>query len=161
MAVPTQLQTPYQLSSCTMPFLSPVHVMVKPPEHPIIDLSESSQDNALPQPLLSMMPSPFTQYTSPGVFSPSQSKVSQSLPTSTVMQSSCIVRSLRKVASMPGRKNILKWLDYDKIQTVNKDFLPPQFDGDVLFVLLPVGASTADYKARSMEGMDKRYNGHI
>ena len=62
---------------------------------------------------------------------------------------------------MPSRKNILKRLDYDSIKTVSVDFLPPQFDGDVLFVLPPVGTSAAHSKARSMEGMDKHYDGHI
>ena len=62
---------------------------------------------------------------------------------------------------MPGRKNILKRLDYDSIKNVSVDFLPPQFDGDVLFVLPPVGASAAHSQERSMEGMDKHYNGHI
>ena len=148
MAVSMHLQTPHRLSSCTMPPLSLVRVKVKPVEHSIIDLIESSEDNALPQPSLPMKPSPFTQYTSPSVFSPSQPRVSQSLPTSTATQSSCIVRSLRKVSSMPGRKNILKQLDYDKFQTVDVDFLPPQFDGDVLFVLPLVGASTPHSKAK-------------
>ena len=62
---------------------------------------------------------------------------------------------------MPSRKNILKRLDYDKIKTESVYFLPPQFDGDMLFVLPPIGASAAYSKARSMEGMDKHYNGHI
>ena len=108
-----------------------------------------------------MNPSPLIQYTSPGVCTPSRPRVSQSLPTSIATQSSCIVQSLRKVASMPSRKNILKQLDYDKIKTVSADFLPPQFDHDVLFVLPPIEASAAQSKARSMEGMNKRYDGHI
>ena len=62
---------------------------------------------------------------------------------------------------MPSRKNILKRLDYDSIKTVSVDFLPPEFDGDVLFVLPPVGPLAAHSKARSMEDMDKRYDGHM
>ena len=161
MAVPTQLQTPRQSSSCTMPIPSRVRVKVEPTEHPIIELLESSEDDALPQPSQPKKPSSFIEYTSPGVSSPYWPRVSKSLPISTTTQSSCIVWSLHKVASMPGRKNILKRLDYDNIKTVSKDFLPPQFDGDVLFVLTPVGALAAHSKARSMEGMDKRYDGHM
>ena len=62
---------------------------------------------------------------------------------------------------MPSRKNILKQLDYDNIKNVSVDFLPPQFDGDVLFFLPSVEASAAHSKARSMEGMDKLYNGRM
>ena len=59
---------------------------------------------------------------------------------------------------MPGCKNILKRLDYDKIKTMEVEFLPPTYGGDVLFVFLAVGTSTSHSKARSMFGMDKRYS---
>ena len=45
---------------------------------------------------------------------------------------------------MPGRKNILKRLDYDKIKTMDVEFLPPTYDGDVLFVL-PAMSSSSSY----------------
>ena len=91
MAVPKQLQTPRRSSSCIMPIPSQVRVKVEPTEHPIIDLSESSEDDTLPQPSQPKEPSSFTQYTSPGVSSLCRPRVSQSLPTSTATQSSCIV----------------------------------------------------------------------
>ena len=62
---------------------------------------------------------------------------------------------------MPGHKNILKRLDYNKIKTMEVEFLPPTYDGDVFFVLLAVGTSATHSKAKSMFGMDKRYDGHI
>ena len=62
---------------------------------------------------------------------------------------------------MPGRKNILKRLDYDKIKTMEVEFLPPTYDGDVLFVLPAMGSSSSHSKAKSMFGMDKRYDGHV
>ena len=62
---------------------------------------------------------------------------------------------------MPGSKNILKKLDYDILKIVKAEFLPPQFDGDVMFVLLPIGPRVVHSKARSMEGMNKRYDGHV
>ena len=94
MAVPTQLQTPRRSSSCTMPTPSRVRVKVEPTEHPIIDLSESTKDDTLPQPSQPKEPSSFTQFTSPDVSSPCRPRVSQSLPASTTTQSSCIVQSL-------------------------------------------------------------------
>ena len=64
---------------------------------------------------------------------------------------------------MPGYKNILKRLDYDKIKTMDVEFLPPTYDGDVLFILPAMGSSSSHSKAKtkSMFGMDKRYDGHI
>ena len=62
---------------------------------------------------------------------------------------------------MLGRKNISKKLDYNKIKTMEVEFLPSTYDSDVLFVLLVVGTFVSHSKARSMFGMDKRYNGHV
>jgi hypothetical protein len=67
---------------------------------------------------------------------------------------------MRTLASMPGRKNILKKLDYDTLQIMKVDFLPSHFDGNQMFVLPPVGVSSYHMNAKSMDGMDKRYNGH-
>ena len=36
---------------------------------------------------------------------------------------------------MPGRKNILKKVDYDTLQIEEVNFLPPHFDGNRMFVL--------------------------
>ena len=57
---------------------------------------------------------------------------------------------------MPGRKSVLKLLNYSTLKTVHAEFLPPCFDGDVIFVFPPVNAS-----ASTMDGMDKRYDGHV
>jgi hypothetical protein len=40
------------------------------------------------------------------------------------------------------------------------EFLPPTFDGDVLFELPPVDTSTLHTKSKSMWGMDKHHDGH-
>ena len=39
-------------------------------------------------------------------------------------------------------------------------FLPPVFNGDVIFELPPCGPSSSASRARNLEGMDKRYDGH-
>ena len=62
---------------------------------------------------------------------------------------------------MPARKNILKKLDYDTLQMEEVNFLPPRFDGNRMFVLPPVGGSSSHTKAKSMDGMDKCYDGHV
>ena len=55
---------------------------------------------------------------------------------------------------MSSCKNILKRLDYNKIKSMEVEFLPPIYDGNVLFVFLAVGTSALHSKARSMFGMD-------
>ena len=62
---------------------------------------------------------------------------------------------------MLGHKNILKRLDHNKIKTMDVEFLPPTYDSDVLFILLAMGSSSSHSKAKSMFGMDKRYDGHV
>ena len=62
---------------------------------------------------------------------------------------------------MLGRKNILKRLDYDILRIVYSEFLLPMFDGDVIFVFLPTSSNAPQSKAKSIEDMDKWYDGHI
>ena len=77
------------------------------------------------------------------------------------MQSQYIVQSLRKLTQMPDHKNILKRLDYNKIKTMEVEFLPPIYDGDVLFILPAMGSFSLLSKAKSIFGMDKCYDGHV
>ena len=51
-------------------------------------------------------------------------------------------------------------IDFDAIEYQKVQFLPPTFDGDVVFELPPCRGSVHSSSAKSMEGMDKRYDGH-
>ena len=62
---------------------------------------------------------------------------------------------------MSARKNILKKLEYDTLQIQEVNFLPPRFDGNMLFIFPFVGVSSSHTKAKPMDGMDKRYDGHV
>ena len=62
---------------------------------------------------------------------------------------------------MPSRKNILKKFNYDTLQIEEVNFFPPLFDGNRMFVLPPIGVSSSHTKANSMDGMNKRYDGHV
>ena len=161
MSIPTQLVTPCQSSTCTMTPPPTVRVKIEPRVQAIIDLSESSKDDTfhapppLVNPILEAQPplhAPLFPLCTPAL---------EFLRASSLVQSQCIVQSLRKLTQMPGCKNILKRLDYDKIKTMDVEFLPPTYDGDVLFVLPAMGSSSLHSKAKSMFGMDKRYDGHI
>jgi hypothetical protein len=72
-----------------------------------------------------------------------------------------IVACLKKLGSRPGSKNPLKNLDFNSIRHERVDFLPPKFDGDVLFEFPPAGPLASQTQAKAMQGMDKRYDGHI
>ena len=62
---------------------------------------------------------------------------------------------------MPGRKNILKKINYDTLPTEEANFLPPCFDVNRMVVLPPIGVSSSHTKAKPMDGMHKCYDGHV
>ena len=137
MSNPTQFVTPCQSSTCTITPPPTVRVKIESGVQAIIDLLESSEDDAphAPPPLVSPIHrEPPPSHTS---LSPLYTLALNSLRASSPKQSQCIVQSLRKLTQMPGHKNILKRLDYDKIKTMEVEFLPPTYDDDVLFVLSP------------------------
>jgi hypothetical protein len=63
---------------------------------------------------------------------------------------------LRKLHASKGSRNALKGLDYDAVKLLRMDFLPPVFNGDVVFELPPVGSFVENLQAKLMVGMDKR-----
>ena len=134
-------------------------IKVEPGLDPIINLSDSSDDDRCV--LLEVDPSPQVPFASL-VCLPSDFQIPTStVPESSVKQPRSIVDLLRRLANMPSNKNVLKKLNYDSLRTVHAKFLPPRFDGDVMFVLPPVSNSAVHIKARSMDRMDKRYDGHV
>jgi hypothetical protein len=72
-----------------------------------------------------------------------------------------ILPLLKQLATMPEKKNILKKIDYSVIRHERVEYLPPVFDGAVIFELPPAGHTAARSQAKSMQGMDKRYDGHV
>jgi hypothetical protein len=66
---------------------------------------------------------------------------------------------LRRLASIPGSRNELASIDYDKIAYHKVQYLPPSYNGDVIFELPPSRVSTSTSN-NTMDGMDKRFDGH-
>ena len=77
-----------------------------------------------------------------------------------VVPSLNIMECLLRLASMHRSRNELSTLDLSTIKHETVPFLPPVFDGDVIFELPPCGPSSSASGARNLEGMDKRYDGH-
>ena len=147
--------------SFTYTFSTPpvVSIKVEPRLDLVINLSDSSNDDrcVLPE-------------VDPSLQAPSASPVplpfdlripSSAVPISFVKQPRSIIDSLRRLANVPSSKNVLKKLDYDSLRTIHVEFMAPRFDSDVMFVLPSVSNSTLHTKARSMDGMDELYDGHV
>ena len=62
---------------------------------------------------------------------------------------------------MPRRKENVKRLDYDSLRTMHFEFLPLLFDNDVMFVFLSISSIAAQSKAKSIDGTDEHYDGHV
>jgi hypothetical protein len=69
------------------------------------------------------------------------------------------MQCLRRLASLPGSKNELASIDYNKIAYHKVQYLPPSYNGDVIFELPPSRVSTSTSK-NTMDGIDKRFDGH-
>jgi hypothetical protein len=72
-------------------------------------------------------------------------------------KSLCVVDSLKRIRGSKGVRNISKTLDFDTLDIQRVKFLPPTFNGDVLFELPPVDTSGPFHM---IHGMDKRHDGH-
>ena len=151
-------------SLSTRPLIS---IKTEPDLDNVIDLSDSStEDVPLPKAVVHDSPPLFP---SPAYVTPSPSRSmpsSQSVPSTPLVPSTSkppqpIVQCLRRLGSMPGSKSILKKLDYDKIKIQAVNHLPPRFDGTQLFVLPAAEVSSSQTRAKSLDGMDKQYDGHV
>ena len=67
---------------------------------------------------------------------------------------------LLHLASMHRSQNELSTMDLSTMKHETVPFLPPVFNGDVIFELPPCGPSSSASGVRNLEGMDKRYDAH-
>jgi hypothetical protein len=157
MDAPTMNHTPLRSSTCTRNSEYLSNVKTEPGVIPLVNLSDSSDEDVSPSTLKPSPSFPGDAFVTPPCrleFPSSSAPTNTSTPTS-------IVQSLKQLAALPGSKNILKKLDCSKLTIQEVSYLPPRFDGTYMFVLPSVTDSASQTKARSMEGMDKRYDGHV
>jgi len=67
---------------------------------------------------------------------------------------------LSRLAGMHRSRNELSTMDLASMNHHRVQYLPPVFNGNVIFELPPCRSSSTSSAARNLEGMDKRYNGH-
>ena len=77
-----------------------------------------------------------------------------------VLAKASIMECLKRLASMHCSRNKLLTMDLSTVKHKSVPFLPPVFDGDVIFELPPCGPSSSVSGAKNLEGMDKGYDGH-
>jgi hypothetical protein len=70
-----------------------------------------------------------------------------------------VMQCLRCLASIPGSRNELASIDSNKIAYHKAQYLPPSYNGDVIFELPPSRVSASTSK-NTMDGMDKWFDGH-
>ena len=155
MAASTEILTPRNSSTCTIqtPLPRDVKVKIEPGlETPIVEnvrvpsvITLSSDEEGSPT-------KPPPQIV-PGVNAPKVYLLS--------LDTVSILPLLKQLATMPGKKNVLKKIDYSVIRHERVEYLPALFDGPVIFELPPAGHTAARSQAKSMQGMDKRYDGHV
>jgi hypothetical protein len=175
MAASTEILTPRRSSTCTIQTPGAVDVKLKTDsgsetpllarvkvepglDTPVINLS--SDDDGSPRTRKSAGYIPAREPVRPEAAVDTRASDLMAMPPS-LDESVSIVSLLKKLTSRPGKKNLLKKLDYDSIRHERVEYLPAEFNGDVIFELPPVGSSASRSAAKSMQGMDKRYDGHV
>jgi hypothetical protein len=68
---------------------------------------------------------------------------------------------LKRLRFTKGSRNALKKVDYDNVQHLKVNYLPPVFNGDVIFEFPLIGSLSTSSHARLMVGMDKPHDGHV
>ena len=154
--VSTEICTPLHSSASTLNTHPVFKLKIEPGIHNVIHLSSSSNGDEPLYPLL------FTSHLHPPSVPPLLPRLFCVLflhPLPNLPSPFFNVYVL--LLPCPVGKNILKKLDYDNLQIEEVDFLRLRFDENQMFVLPLVGVLSSHTKAKSMDGMDKRYDGHV
>jgi hypothetical protein len=133
-------------------------VKVEPGLQSVTILSDDSDMSSPLQAMLSKTTSRMSPSLDPPIESPAY--ISKTFSEPGLKQPNSIVDCLRKLHASKGSGNAFKGLDYNVVKLFRVDFLPPVFNGDVVYELPPMGSSFGNSQAKFMVGMDKQHNGH-
>lgn len=86
---------------------------------------------------------------------------SQTVLQPNLQSQSSILDCLKRLRFSKGTRKALKKVDYDSVQHLKVDYLPPVFNGDVVFEFPSIRSLSASSQAGLMVGMDKRHDGHV
>jgi hypothetical protein len=155
MAASTELITPHHSSIGTIQLTLATHVKVEHAEELITILSDDS-DGIFPA-VASPIRSPLVICSLPELSHRSPNPLSHPPPLVGPLKSISIVDSLKRIRASKGVRNVFKTLNFDSLDIQRVKFLPPTFNGDVLFELPSVDTSGSFHM---MHGMDKRHDDH-
>ena len=71
-----------------------------------------------------------------------------------------IIDSLMCLGDHKRSKSVLSRINFDAIRLQLVDYLPPRYNGDVIFEFPPLGGNGYNTKAKLLREMDRRYDGH-
>jgi hypothetical protein len=155
MAASTELVIPHRSSIGTVQLTPTTRVKVEHPEELITILSDDSDE--ISPAVASPIRSPLISCSLPESSHRSPIPLSHPPPLVGPLKSISVVDSLRRIRASKGVRNVFKTLDFDTLDIQRVKFLPPTFNGDVLFEFPPVDTSGPFHM---MHGMDKRHDGH-
>jgi hypothetical protein len=155
MAASTELVTPHSSSTGTVQLTHATWVKVEYGEELITILSNESDRNS-PTIAHSMTSLLFNSHL-PESSQKSPSPLSHPPPHVCHQKCPSVVDSLKRIRASKGARNVFKTLDFDNLDIQRVQFLPPTFNGNILFELPPVDTSGPFHM---MHGMDKRHDGH-
>jgi hypothetical protein len=156
MAASTELVTSHQSSTGTIQLTPATWVKVEHPEELITILSDDSDGNS--PVVASPNRSPLVNSSLPDSSQRSPISLSHPAPHTGHQKSLSIVDSLKRIRASKGTRNVFKTLDFDSLDIQRVQFLPPTFNGNVLFEL-PLVDPMGPF--HMMHGMDKRHDGHV
>jgi hypothetical protein len=158
MAASTELVTFHRSSIGTIQLIPLSWVKVERDEELITILSDDSDGNSP----LGVPPnrSPLVDSSLQDSFETTRTPISHSPPHVGLQKSLSVVNSLKRIWATKGARNVFKILDFDSLDIQSVQFLPPSFNGDVLFELPSVDTSGFQTSAKLMYGIDKRHDGH-
>jgi hypothetical protein len=158
MAASMELVTPHRSSTGTVQLTPASRVKVEHVEELITILSDDSDGKSptvappIRSPLLNSTPLDSIERTPTPISHPA-TNVGQK-------QFLSVVDSLKRLQASKGAKNAFRSLDYNTLDIQRMQFLPPTFNGDVLFELPLVDMLALQSHAKLMHGMDKHHDGH-
>jgi hypothetical protein len=158
MATSIELVTPHRSSIGTVHLNLATWVKVEKEDEVINILSDDSDGNSP-----SVAPHIISRVDNsniPNSLERTPTLISQPQPHSGHHQSLSVVDFLRRPWVSKGARNAFKSLDYDTLDIHRVEFLPPTFDGDIIFELPPMDTSALHTGSKSMQGMDKHHDGH-
>jgi hypothetical protein len=158
MAASTELIPPHRSSTDTVQLTPATRVKIEHAEELITILSDDSDGNS--PAVAPRIASPLVNSSVPGSYHRSSIPLSHTVSYVGHQKTLSVVDSLKRIRATKGTRNVFKSLDFDSLDIQRVQFLPPLFNGDVLFEFPPVDTSDLQPNAKLMHGMDKRHDGH-